>query len=427
MKISKGNPEQLRKAVNRQIAKLQGVEECSDITTADDEINDTLNATTMIAASQFPVEDVLEFLASKGYDTSAFEVKSYAEGVANYMDMSREAYEHEDMEWPYTLEQWYKDTQQNYGYELEDLPRIDDVDAACNSCNVMSTQDLSVEDQEKLYELADNYTTSNPVSGDWSSETAHEQQAIADEFGISLEDARNLMIKYLGFTDDMFEVTAAADPDMRNVDEITYDTVEANSGTEDSDPEDSDDYIKALEEKLDKWSKNSDKSAAIASMTIEHDNSALYASVTTQDSTIYSYTVPYDDLSFNDENIEKDMDYIINTISDDLDAKSEEEPVEESTKITASYDEDYSTNWERLTSKSVPDSDGFFTDYTLYKYLGDPADVDDDIYICMFGDTDLYPPSFDYADWSGSSEAEAYEWFESYTGFDDEDYDDIEY
>lgn len=81
--------------------------------------------------------------------------------------------------------------------------------------------------------------------------------------------------------------------------------------------------------------------------------------------------------------------------------------------------------WEEVKSKQVPDTDGFFTDYTLYfnPFTGE--------YMCMFGDKDIYTPDFDYADWSGDNEQEALEWFNDYEGFvedehefDPDDYDD---
>lgn len=86
------------------------------------------------------------------------------------------------------------------------------------------------------------------------------------------------------------------------------------------------------------------------------------------------------------------------------------------TKVTASWDEDDS-EWIKLNRKPVLDSDGFYTDYTLY--------TNGHEYICMFGDEDLYGPDPDYADFSTDSEQEAMEWFDSYEGFEDEEDDDI--
>ena len=80
------------------------------------------------------------------------------------------------------------------------------------------------------------------------------------------------------------------------------------------------------------------------------------------------------------------------------------------TKVTASWDEDDS-EWIKLNHKYVLDSDGFYTDYTLY--------TNGHEYICMFGDEEVYGPDPDYADFSTDSEEEAMEWFDSY-GLDED-------
>ena len=88
--------------------------------------------------------------------------------------------------------------------------------------------------------------------------------------------------------------------------------------------------------------------------------------------------------------------------------------------INSAHEYDVS-DWRELASKSVEDSDGFYTDYTLY--------TDGQTYICMFGDKDLYEPDASYADYETESEQDAWAWFNSYTGFADEEdeYDDILY
>lgn len=82
------------------------------------------------------------------------------------------------------------------------------------------------------------------------------------------------------------------------------------------------------------------------------------------------------------------------------------------TKVTASWDEDDS-QWIKLNRKYVLDSDGFYTDYTLY--------TNGHEYICMFGDEDIYGPDPDYADFSTDSQEEAMEWFDSYERMDETD------
>lgn len=67
----------------------------------------------------------------------------------------------------------------------------------------------------------------------------------------------------------------------------------------------------------------------------------------------------------------------------------------------------------QLASKSVPDSDGFTTDYTLYK------DKVNNKYVCVFGDKDRYKPEDEDYDFETDYEDEAKEWFNEYKGFEE--------
>jgi hypothetical protein len=82
-------------------------------------------------------------------------------------------------------------------------------------------------------------------------------------------------------------------------------------------------------------------------------------------------------------------------------------------KITCS--DEYDTTWIKLAQKQVPDSDGFYTDYTMY--------ISDDgtSYIFMFGDEDIYGPDPQYADYECSNWDEAVEWWNDYNGFEEDD------
>lgn len=71
--------------------------------------------------------------------------------------------------------------------------------------------------------------------------------------------------------------------------------------------------------------------------------------------------------------------------------------------------------WELVDRKSVPDSDGFYTDYCLY------YNFCEDYYATVFGDRDLYRPEDGNFDAEFDNEAEALEWFENYNGFEDDD------
>lgn len=96
--------------------------------------------------------------------------------------------------------------------------------------------------------------------------------------------------------------------------------------------------------------------------------------------------------------------------------------------LTESYDykDNDAEQWKLVKQKEVQDSDGFLTEYSWY--------TNGTKHIFMFGDSDLYDPDEDYADWETESEQEASDWFDSYRGFEDDeelsfedDDEDIEY
>lgn len=70
--------------------------------------------------------------------------------------------------------------------------------------------------------------------------------------------------------------------------------------------------------------------------------------------------------------------------------------------------------YTKIKTKSVTDSDGFSTDYTMY------FDNQNEKYIFMFGDVDYVEPDIEYADWECETEEEANQWFDNYFGFDEE-------
>lgn len=73
-----------------------------------------------------------------------------------------------------------------------------------------------------------------------------------------------------------------------------------------------------------------------------------------------------------------------------------------------------SSEWEFVKGKMIKDSDGFLTSYDWYR------NTDSGLNIFMFGEEEADP---DYADWETESDAEAEDWFKSYTGFDEEELD----
>lgn len=63
-------------------------------------------------------QELLSFLKYKGFDTSNNDVKQYASAAAEYISLSRDY-----GDW-YSIEDWYKDTKQNYPEELADLKKL---------------------------------------------------------------------------------------------------------------------------------------------------------------------------------------------------------------------------------------------------------------------------------------------------------------
>lgn len=68
--------------------------------------------------------------------------------------------------------------------------------------------------------------------------------------------------------------------------------------------------------------------------------------------------------------------------------------------------------WQLIDRKSVPDMDGFLTDYSLY--------TNGKQFVTVFGDSDIYGPEDGWWDWETDSRKEALEWFAYYEGFDEE-------
>lgn len=92
--------------------------------------------------------------------------------------------------------------------------------------------------------------------------------------------------------------------------------------------------------------------------------------------------------------------------------------------LTENYDykDNDSEQWTLVKKKDVIDSDGFLTEYSWY--------TNGDKHIFMFGDSDIYEPDEDYADWVTETENEASSWFDNYEGFGEDidsfDVDDVD-
>ena len=78
-----------------------------------------------------------------------------------------------------------------------------------------------------------------------------------------------------------------------------------------------------------------------------------------------------------------------------------------------SITEDYDSKYTKVISKTVMDSDGFYTEYTWYR-------DEDGNNVFVFGDPDIYKPEDGDFDFETESNAVAVEWFDDYRGFEDD-------
>lgn len=132
-----------------------------------------------------------------------------------------------------------------------------------------------------------------------------------------------------------------------------------------------------------------------------------------------SYYMDADDMDIeNNEWCDAIIDQAIDNILE-INDKIEPRIIHNSTDISAQSiqaNQNYN-RYEEIASKQVYDSDGFTTDYTMYK------DNVLDEYVFIFGDKDLYGPEDAEPDWTSDTEKDAWSWFNSYEGFTDDEND----
>ena len=124
----------------------------------------------------------------------------------------------------------------------------------------------------------------------------------------------------------------------------------------------------------------------------------------------------YPDISSEDEDYlnSLNMDELVSEIRN----RGWDNVLEES--LNEYWDKVEDTPYYKVASKSVMDSDGFWTEYTMY------YNEDEDNYFFIFGDSDIYGPDPAYADWECETNDEAVEWYNNYNGFEDEEEDDFD-
>lgn len=86
-------------------------------------------------------------------------------------------------------------------------------------------------------------------------------------------------------------------------------------------------------------------------------------------------------------------------------------------KLNSAWDDTDTSEWEFIRSKDVRDWDGYWTEYCWYRNTATGKNV------FVFGDSELYRPEDGEYDFETKNDEEAQEWFDSYTGADDDDLD----
>lgn len=288
--------------------------------------------------------------------------------------------DHEDdpvMEEYDSYEAWIADTINN-GW----LKEVNDIEAGCHTSSeeiddkleeitgqdsefidfdedgeIEASFDINTIDKAKLDEVIDKYNgVSSPVSGDWETETADEQKTIADAFGISLDDAKEVMIQLLGFDKDDKFIAASTSIECHEYFDETGDAF-GEPG------------IKYTEDELRKY----------------FEENRYF------DPVLEGYATFEDWLTDTLDNTNLRFAYVDGGCH---------------TGVKASED-DFS-EWEQLAHKEVVDTDGFVTDYTMYFNEATGQ------YVTVFGDNDIYRPEDGYFDAEFDNADEAWEWFDSY-------------
>ena len=184
--ISRGDGEQMLAAFESKLDELQ----YSDIHS-----NTEVEASTKTVAIPDYAKDTFYKDVGGGFGGENGEVYSLEE----IMQMWNSEHDNDPCMMEYdSFDDWFADTETNclQEYWPDDIEECTDVTASI--------------DYDKVDEIADRYSSSEPVSGHWSSETEHELNAISDELGVSKEEAADIMINYLGFDpQELQDITSA--------------------------------------------------------------------------------------------------------------------------------------------------------------------------------------------------------------------------
>ena len=100
--------------------------------------------------------------------------------------------------------------------------------------------------------------------------------------------------------------------------------------------------------------------------------------------------------------------------------------VEDDEYDTEIYKGDDGCYYKEICHKMVYDYDGFTTDYTGYMKITPNGKENEVSFVFVFGDNELYRPEDGNYDYECSNVDEAFEWFDNYNGFDEDEDDDYD-
>lgn len=178
--------------------------------------------------------ELTAFLDDREYDTSDPEVKDYIDNAAEYIQMSRDAGN------TYSVEEWYKDTKENYPEDLKELKKKESTYSNVEDevLKIFDENDFDVEDEEvkKYAEAAAEYIVEARNQWpqysveEWFEDTKENYPEDLDELKKVNESLKESFEKATIETadsklsmesDDTGKVTVVSEP--KKVDEDTYD------------------------------------------------------------------------------------------------------------------------------------------------------------------------------------------------------------
>lgn len=207
-----------------------------------------------------------------------------------------------------SFEDWWNDTRENYLQEvegcgsvqaatIEDMlgafeTRLDELGASTDIRGSEAVMCGDIDDQ--IWDIAQRYTTSSPVSGDWDTEPAHLLKAIIEETGLSEGEAKSKMIEVLGW-------------EPREVYQLS--PLEASTSIQAGDNSDDlgEDYVNNLMNEVTKDIRSSGKTK----YELDPSGKNILLTTVNKDGIIVEYTIPLLDLQGK---LEVDLDLILEAI-----------------------------------------------------------------------------------------------------------------